>query len=408
MNFDDSPAEAAFRERVRAWLDANAVRAGEDGGGDAVDTAARIARARDFQQRKVAAGFGAITLPRAYGGGGGTAIEQVIYLQEEAGFDNLGVVDFFGVGLGMCLPTILHNGTEAQRERYLAPGIRGEEIWCQLFSEPSGGSDVASARTSAVRDGDGWRITGQKVWTSGAQFSDFGIITTRTAPEAPKHRGMTMFIVDMKAPGIEVRPIRQMSGDCEFNEVFFDNVPVPDSLRLGAVNDGWSVALSTLMHERAGIGGRSRDLGWRRLLAMAEEIDLCGSPAIEDWRVAEPIVDSWLVEFGCRLISVRGQTALSRGEQPGPEQTILKMLKAPLIQQHAYRAMDLMGEAGMLTAQTLGEDWAEIERAWTFGAGLRIAGGSDEILRNIIAERVLGLPPDIRIDKTPPFSEIPV
>jgi alkylation response protein AidB-like acyl-CoA dehydrogenase len=407
MDFNDTPEEAAFRAEVRAWLEANAERrTGAEISGNQ-DLPARIARARAYQQRKVAAGYAAMTLPRAYGGGGGTAIRQVIFAQEEAAFDNCGVVDFFGIGLGMCLPTILHNGTEEQRERYLAPGIRGEEIWCQLFSEPSGGSDAAAARTSAVREGEGWRITGQKVWTSGAHFSDFGIITTRTDPTLPKHRGMTMFIVDMKAPGVEVRPIRQMSGEGEFNEVFFTDVFVPDNQRLGAVNDGWSVALSTLMHERAGIGGRSGDLGWRRMLELAEETLLDGRPAVDDWRVAGPIVDSFLTEFGARLIGFRGQTALSKGEQPGPEQTILKMLKAPLIQQHAYRAMDLLGEAGVLTPETLGDDWREIERAWTFGAGLRIAGGSDEILRNIVAERVLGLPPDVRLDKGVPFNEIP-
>ncbi len=407
MDFNDTPEEAVFRAKARAWLDANAERrTGAEISGNH-DLPARIARARAYQQRKVEAGYAAMTLPRAYGGGGGTAIRQVIFAQEEAAFDNCGVVDFFGIGLGMCLPTILYNGTEEQRERYLAPGIRGEEIWCQLFSEPSGGSDAAAARTSAIRDGEGWRISGQKVWTSGAHFSDFGIITTRTDPTLPKHRGMTMFIVDMKAPGVEVRPIRQMSGEGEFNEVFFTDVFVPDDQRLGAVNDGWSVALSTLMHERAGIGGRSGDLGWRRMLELAEATMLEARPAVEDWRVAGPIVDSFLTEFGARLIGFRGQTALSKGEQPGPEQTILKMLKAPLIQQHAYRAMDLLGEAGVLTPETLGEDWREIERAWTFGAGLRIAGGSDEILRNIVAERVLGLPADVRLDKGVPFNDIP-
>jgi alkylation response protein AidB-like acyl-CoA dehydrogenase len=406
MNFEDTPDEAAYRARARDWLAANATPRGQaSSADDSFDV--RLARARAYQQRKADAGYAAITLPRAHGGGGGTPIQQVIYLQEEAGYDDAGVVDIFGIGLGMCLPTILHNGTEAQKARYLASGIRGEEIWCQLFSEPSGGSDVAAARTSAVRDGEDWVVNGQKVWTSGAHFADYGIITTRTDPGVPKHRGLTVFIVDMKAPGIEVRPIRQMSGASEFNEVFFTDVRIPDSGRVGAVDGGWAVALSTLMHERAGIGGRSRDLGWRGLLDRAEEVMVDARPAIEDARVGERIVDSWLIEFGARLIAFRGQTALSRGEQPGPEQTVLKMLKAPLIQQNAYVAMDMLGPAGMLTAETLGEAWHEVEHAWTFGAGLRIAGGSDEILRNIIAERVLGLPPDVRLDKDVPFSAVP-
>ena len=407
MDFNDTPEEAVFRTQARSWLEENADRrTGAEVSGNQ-DLTSRISRARAYQQRKVKAGYAAITLPRLYGGGGGSAMQQVIFAQEEAAFDNCGVVDFFGIGLGMCLPTILHNGTEQQRERYLASGIRGDDIWCQLFSEPSGGSDAAAARTSAVRDGEDWRINGQKVWTSGAHFSDFGIITTRTDPTLPKHRGMTMFIVNMKAPGVDVRPIRQMSGEGEFNEVFFTDVLVPDCQRLGEVNEGWSVAVSTLMHERVGIGGRSGDLGWRRMLELAGLATIEGQPAIDDWRVTGPIVDSWLIEFGAQLIAYRGQTALSKGQQPGPEQTILKMLKAPLIQQHAYRAMDLMGEAGMLTPEALGNDWREVERAWTFGAGLRIAGGSDEILRNIVAERVLGLLPDVRMDKGVPFNQIP-
>ncbi|MBX9858105.1 MAG: acyl-CoA dehydrogenase family protein [Sphingomonas sp.] len=408
MDFNDTPEEAAFRAEVRDWLAANAVLRSDTKDLTAVGLGAHLDKARAFQRKKVAAGFSVITMPRAYGGRGGTPIQQLIYLQEEARYENCGVPEIFGVGLGMCLPTILHHGTDAQRDRYLGPGISGDEIWCQLFSEPSGGSDVAGARTSAVRDGDDWILNGQKIWTSGAHYCDFGIITARTDPTARKHRGMTMFIVDMKSPGIEVRPIRQLSNTSEFNEVFFTDVRVPDANRLGALNDGWNVALSTLMHERVSIGARSETLDWRRLLDIARAQDIGGRPAIEDARVGDQIVDSWLIEFGAQLTSYRGQTALSRGEQPGPEQSVLKMLKAPLLQQNAYRAMEMAGEAGMLTHIEPGDAWDDVINSLLFSPGIRIAGGSDEILRNIVAERVLGLPQDVRLDKDVPFNEIPV
>ena len=408
MDFNDTPEEAAFRAEVRDWLAANAVLRSDTKDKTAVGLGGHLDNARAFQRKKVAAGFSVITMPRAFGGRGGTPIQQLIYLQEEARYENCGVPEIFGVGLGMCLPTILHNGTDAQRDRYLGPGISGDEIWCQLFSEPSGGSDVAGARTSAVRDGDDWILNGQKIWTSGAHYCDFGIITTRTDPTARKHRGMTMFIVDMKSPGIEVRPIRQLSNTSEFNEVFFTDVRVPDANRLGALNDGWNVALSTLMHERVSIGARSETLDWQRLLDIARTQDIGGRPAIEDARVGDQIVDSWLIEFGAQLTSYRGQTALSRGEQPGPEQSVLKMLKAPLLQQNAYRAMEMAGEAGMLTHIEPGDHWDDVINSLLFSPGIRIAGGSDEILRNIVAERVLGLPQDVRLDKDVPFNEIPV
>ena len=244
MDFNDSPEEAAYRQQVRAWLEANAPKrhAGEDdpeGGGS-------MAASKAWQAKKAAAGYAQITWPKEWGGPGGTPIQQVIFNQEEA--KHPVPPNPFQIGLGMCVPTVMAFADEETKKRFVGPALRGEEIWCQLFSEPSGGSDVAAARTRAVRADDGsgdWIISGQKVWTTGAQFSDYGIVVVRTDPEAPKHKGLTMFWVDMKDPGIEVRPIHQMSGGSGFNEVFFTNVRVKDSQRLGAVNDGWKAVSYT-------------------------------------------------------------------------------------------------------------------------------------------------------------------
>ncbi len=408
MDFDDTPAEAAFREEVRVWLDSVTTRLGPDRARPTRRGGERLALAREYQRRRFERGFSGMTLPREVGGGGRQAIHQIIYQQEEAHYDNFEVPEIFGIGLAMCLPTILSHGDPAQQARFVRPGLRGDEIWCQLFSEPTGGSDAAAARTAAVRDGDQWVVNGQKTWTSGAHFADFGLMTTRTNPTAPKHAGMTVFILDMRAPGVETRPIHQMSGESDFNEVFLTDVRIPDAMRVGGVDDGWKVAIATLMHERAGIGGRARDLGWSGLLRMALQPDAHGRRPIADPRVGERIVDAWLVEFGAQLLGYRAMTALSRGEQPGPEQSVMKLVKAPQLQRNAYLAMEMADAFAALMPGTKAGVWREVEHAWTFGASIRIAGGSDEILRNIVAERVLGLPGDVRIDKTTPFNQTPV
>lgn len=408
MDFEDTPEEAAFRQEVRAWLDTVTRRLGPERARPDRGGAERLTLAREYQRRRYERGFSGMTLPREFGGGGRQAIHQIIYQQEEAPYDNFETPEIFGIGLAMCLPTLLSHGSRAQQERFVRPGLRGDEIWCQLFSEPTGGSDAAAARTAAVRDGEDWIVNGQKTWTSGAHFADFGLITTRTNPTAPKHAGMTVFILDMRSAGVETRPIHQMSGESDFNEVFLTNVRIPDAMRIGRVDEGWKVAIATLMHERAGIGGRARDLGWRGLVRMASQPDGHGRRPIDDARVGERIVDAWLVEFGTQLLGYRAMTALSRGETPGPEQSILKMVKAPQLQRNAYLAMEMAQARGVLTPETPGPGWREVEHAWTFGASIRIAGGSDEILRNIVAERVLGLPGDVRLDKNTPFNETPV
>ncbi|HEY5075952.1 MAG TPA: acyl-CoA dehydrogenase family protein, partial [Acidimicrobiia bacterium] len=254
MDFNDTAEEAAWRDEFRAWLEEHAPTVKgqapehdmEIGGGDYLE------RAKRWQAMKFDAGLARITWEPEFGGRNGTSVQQIIFGQEEARF---GVPnEAFIIGLGMIAPTLRAVGTDAQQQRYLTKLLRGEEIWSQLFSEPGAGSDVASLATTATRDGDEWLLNGQKVWTSGAQYSDFGEIVCRTNPDAEKHKGITAFIVDMKAPGITIKPLKQMNGGASFNEVFFDDVRVPHEQVLGDVNEGWTVAITTLMNERVAIG----------------------------------------------------------------------------------------------------------------------------------------------------------
>jgi acyl-CoA dehydrogenase len=258
--------------------------------------------------------------------------------------------------------------------------------------------------TRARRDGDGdeWIVNGQKVWTTGAQFSDYGLLLARTDPTLPKHAGLTMFFVDMKSAGIEVRPIRQMAGESEFNEVFFTDLRVPDHQRLGAVGAGWKVALTTLMHERLSVGAEIGLLNFDALWTVVQE-----AGQLQDPLAIEQLAEAWVAEEGLRLHQCRTLTALSRGGVPGPEQSIAKLVKASLAQRMANFAIELQGEAGQLGCDDPTSSGQAVERAWAWSAAMRIAGGTDEILRNIIAERVLGLPEEARQDKGIPFNEVP-
>ena len=290
MDFDDTPAEAAFRAEVRAFLDANARKKDRSQAaqryGD-VD-AERLREAKAWQAKKAAAGFAGITWSKQWGGREGTPMQQIIYNQEEANYDVPQGV--FVIGLGMCIPTLMTYAPQEQLQRYVPPALRGDEVWCQLFSEPSGGSDVAGLRTRAERDGDEWVINGQKIWTSGAHYSDFGLIIVRTDPNVPKHEGITAFFLDMKSKGVEVRPIHQMSGASHFNEVFFTDVRVPDSQRIGGVGQGWKVAITTLMNEHLAVGEiRRPDVG--DLLELCRVVELGGRPAIADRAVRERIAE---------------------------------------------------------------------------------------------------------------------
>ncbi len=404
MDFNDTPEEAAFRAEVRKWLEANAKRKSDDKQAyrARVDDPGLLKAAKEWQAKKAAAGYARITWPKEYGGQGGTPIQQVIYQQEESNF--LVPLGFFDIGLGMCIPTMMAYATKDQLKRHVKPALYGEEVWCQLFSEPAAGSDVAGIRTKAERDGDDWIINGQKVWTSGAHYSDWGIIITRTDPNVPKHQGLTMFFLDMKSPGVEARPIKQISGGANFNEVFFTNVRVSDAQRLGKVGDGWKAALTTLMNERLAVGLPAGGLDVDELLELARSTELEDGPAIRNGHVRSKIADWYVQAQGLKYTRYRTLTAMSRGQTPGPESSIIKVVAAPKMQDLGAMAMELMGPAGIMTSDVPGSGGFQAQ--WIGGAGFRIAGGTDEILRNIVAERVLGLPQDVRVDKDVPFNQL--
>jgi alkylation response protein AidB-like acyl-CoA dehydrogenase len=308
----------------------------------------------------------------------------------------------------MCVPTVMTAGNEADKQRFVGPALRGEEIWCQLFSEPSGGSDVAASRTRAVQADDGsgdWIINGQKVWTSGAQYSDFGIVITRTDPAVPKHRGLTMFWIDMHDPAIDVRPIHQMSGASGFNEVYFTDLRVKDSQRIGPVGEGWRVSIVTLMNERNSIGGGASY--HRQIMDLASSIATLAGSGIKDASLREKVADWYVRAEGLRLTRLRTQTALSRGQTPGPEASIGKLVTAPLMQDVANTAIDLEDQFGIIRDPAVAPLSALFQSTLMSAPGMRIAGGTDEIMRNIIAERVLGLPQDVRVDKDVAFKDIP-
>lgn len=409
MDFEDTAEEAKFRTEVRKWLDANAPKGGETGGGELAERADKnfLAAARAWQAKKAEARYARITWPKEVGGYGGTPIQQVIFNQEEGRTAVAGLNAPFSIGLGMCIPTLMAYGTKEAIARFVKPALFGEEIWCQLFSEPAGGSDVAGLRMRAEKDGGEWVINGQKIWTTGAQISDYGILLTRTDANVPKHKGLTMFYIDMHAPGVEVRPIKQASGASGFNEVFFTDLRVKDSQRLGNAGQGWQVALTTLMHERLAVGGgQGGGLDVPQLLSLARTLELEDGPAIKNAAVREKIADWYVRSAGLKYTTYRTMTALSKGQQPGPEASIAKVVVAPKLQDLSAFATELEGEAGALKGEDAPMHGA-FQMGWLSAPGLRIAGGTDEILRNIIAERVLGLPQDVRVDKDVPFNKLP-
>ena len=401
MDFADTTEEARFRQEARSFLEQHApALAGRPGAEESESDF--LARAKAWQKLKQENGWACLNWPKAFGGRGATPMEMIIWNQEEARYNV--PTQPFAIGLGMCGPVVMGFAGEEQRAAYLPKMASGEEIWCQLFSEPAGGSDVANLRTRAVQDGDEWVINGQKIWTSGAQYCDYGILLTRTDPSVPKHQGLTMFIVNMKAPGVEIRPIKQASGKSGFNEVYFTDVRIKDDHRLGAVGDGWKVSIVTLMNERLAVGSASGPDA-KEMLALAQTLEVDDRPALENKAVRDRIATWHCEQSGLHFTKLRVQSAMSRGETPGPENSITKIVSANKLQGIGSYGMDLMDMGGILVDQDGQDD--SFYGAWMSAPGLRIAGGTDEILRNIIAERVLGLPGDIRVDKSIPFTEVP-
>ena len=399
MDFNDTPEEARFREEASSWLADNAPT------DDAFRALSPLEQAKVWQKRKYDAGWACIGWAPDFGGRGASAIEEVIWRQEESQYDL--PANFFLIGQGMIGPTLMAWASDEDKARFLPQLASGEEIWCQLFSEPAGGSDLAALRTRAEPDGDDWVINGQKIWTSGAHYSDYGVIVVRTDPTVPKHKGLSYFYTDMKAPGVEIKPIKQLTGDSDFNEVYFTDVRVSDSQRLGEVGQGWQVSLTTLMNERAAIGGSFGQMDVSLAMSVAAEVEIDGRPALEDAAVRARIADWYVQEAGLKYTGYRSLTALSRGALPGPENSIGKLVGAPKMQAMSSYLMDLLGASGAIADEALAAKAGIIQRAYMGAPGLRIAGGTDEIMANIIAERVLGLPQEPRLDKGIPFNEVP-
>jgi alkylation response protein AidB-like acyl-CoA dehydrogenase len=393
VDLNDTPEQARYREQVRSWLDEHKAQAPPASG--ASDDSSYIDARRAWQRQLAEGGLAGITWPKDFGGQGLGPIEQVIANQEIAEARVPGILDV--IGIGMLGPCLIAHGTDEQKTRHLGPMLHGDEVWCQLFSEPAAGSDLAAVQTRARRDGDGWALSGQKVWTTNAQFAAFGLLLARTDADVPKHKGLTMFIVPMDAPGVTIRGLRQISGEAEFNEVFFDDVKLSDDMVVGGVGNGWGTALTVLMYERLTIGLGSAGMGYRSdRFAAAVAAD---PAAARDPDVRRRLGDLSAELLAIRFTSYRTLTALQNGQIPGPEAGLAKVT-----------TVNAAIAAGELIADVVGPDALAEDSEWaymiSFLPGLKSAGGTESILRNTIGERVLGLPPEPRLDKGIPFSEL--
>jgi alkylation response protein AidB-like acyl-CoA dehydrogenase len=395
VDLNDTPEQAEYRAKVRSWLEEHRDEAPKLRGPDRITDEHEAATAHRAWQRKLAeAGFVGITWPKEYGGQGLGPLEQVVVNQEINRAGLPGILD--AIGVGMLGPTIIAHGTEEQKQRYLGPMLHADEVWCQLFSEPAAGSDLAGIQSRAKREDGGWRLSGQKVWTTNAQIASFGLLLARTDPDVPKHKGLTMFIVPMDAEGVTIRGLRQITGEAEFNEVFFDDVELSPEATVGPVDGGWRTALTTLMFERLSIGGGAESMGYRAD-RFAETI-VGDEAAAADPEVRRRLGDVSTDLLALRFSGYRYLTAIQRGQIPGPEAALGKvtLVRAGI-------------EATELMADVLGPDGladADLAYLISFLPGLKSAGGTEEILRNTVGERVLGLPPEPRLDKGIPFSEL--
>ena len=398
MDFNYSEEAEAFRREFRAWLEANLPqredRSDDPGGGGELmggdDTSWRSHRA--WHQKMHAGGWVGVSWPKAYGGRGATLEQQVVYNEEMVRARAPGLVN--GLGISLVGPTLIHWGTEEQKKRYIPKILSADEIWCQGYSEPNAGSDVASLQTRAVEEGDYFIVNGQKVWTSGAQHADWCILLTRTDPDAPKHKGISYILVDMHTAGITVRPLVQITGDRGFNEVFFEDVKVPKKNLVGEKNHGWQVAVTTLMFERTGMsGGQDMLVPLRSLVRLARRVRRNGGSAWDDSSVRQRLAGFAVEAEALRLTGLRQLTRRLRGLPPGPEGSIGKLSMSELHLRMAKFAMELLGPYSQMTGE---ESFAIGHGRWLYrmlqARALTIAGGTSEIQHNIIGERVLGLP----------------
>ena len=403
MDFNDTPELASFRQDVKAWLEINAERRTNKlhmgmEGEQAFD------EAKLWYKKKADAGFACLTWPKEYGGAGLTPLHEVVWTQEVENFKTRDA--HFVIGIGNCGPAVLHFAEEQQKRELLPRMASAEDVWCQLFSEPSAGSDVAGLRTRAERDGDNWTLNGQKIWTSGAQYSDYGVVLTRTDPTVSKYRGLTLFMIDMRQPNVEVRPIKQMDGGQHFNEVFFNDAVVPDSYRLGDVGGGWTGALTVLMSERLAISG-VQPTGFPQFLDLVKSLELDGQPIANDPIVRDRLA-SWYSQYaGLQALYKRMLTAVAKGGIAGAEASMGKLVGAVMNQEIANFACQLFGPAGVVLETGISPEQAHFEQQVLFSPGVRLAGGTDEVMRNILAEQVLGLPQEPRADKGMAFEDIP-
>ncbi|MDQ4026899.1 MAG: acyl-CoA dehydrogenase [Actinomycetota bacterium] len=390
MNFRDSPAEAAFRREVRNWFAANLPegwkhRIAESGRGDE-------SVARQWSRKLFDAGYAGLTWPKEYGGAGAPYTYQAILLEEAARAETPEHIGL--IGIGMAGPTIMAHGTAEQKARYLPKILSGGDVWCQGFSEPGSGSDLASLKTKAEVDGDDLVVSGQKVWSSFAHIADQCILLVRTDSSAPKHDGLTFLIVDMRADGVEVRPLRQLTGDPEFNEIFFNEVRVPVTNVVGRINDGWRVAMTTLLHERGTLGvalTARLEVAVKKLVALAHDVKTNGRAAAEDPLVRDLVTRQWIEFQALKLTNYRALTRLMKTGMPGPEGSIAKLFWSESNQRLTKLAVEILGPR----AQLDGKDgvWNGFwQHAQLRSRGNTIEAGTSEVLRNIVAERVLGLP----------------
>jgi len=391
MDFSDSASEAAFRKEAREFLETNIHAAPGDLSESAGEWEQALAARKRWQQVLFDNGFAAITWPTAHGGRGLGPVEQIIWNQECNRVRAPSSVNI--VGIGMAGPALIEHGSDDQRDRYLSKILSGEEIWCQLFSEPDAGSDLAAVATKAERVGDEWVVSGQKVWSSGAHFSRRAILLARTDTSVPKHKGMTFFALDMQSPGVTVRPLRQMNGEAHFNEVFLDGVRIPDSERLGVPGEGWKVATTTILHERMALGGSLGVFHMEDLLDLAREHDPL-EPHVRGL-VAQAFTYWQCLEF----LNARIMSKLAAGEIPTAEGAITKLA--------VTRMLDAASEAALAI---LGPDAVAQSGPWQdpflITQGIRIGGGTDDIQKNMAAERILGLPREPDPSREVAFSEL--